>query len=211
MGELLDLSSWKRAPHYRFFRSYDRPFFGVCAEVDVTILADRCAGPEAPSFFLAALWLSLRAANRVEAFRLRLRPEGVWRHGRVDAASTLLRDDETFGFAYFPLEEEFDAFHRRGRRILAEARTRRDLDPADHRDDLLHYSVLPWIRFTSFSHARRTDPLDSVPKIVFGKHEKDGDARRMPVSVEVHHALVDGLHVGRFLEAFQAGLLEPRL
>ena len=28
----------------------------------------------------------------------------------------------------------------------------------------------------------------------------------MPVSVEVHHALVDGLHVGRFYEMFQARL-----
>jgi chloramphenicol O-acetyltransferase type A len=31
----------------------------------------------------------------------------------------------------------------------------------------------------------------------------------MPVSVEVHHALVDGLHVGRFYEAFQRGLDRP--
>jgi chloramphenicol O-acetyltransferase len=25
----------------------------------------------------------------------------------------------------------------------------------------------------------------------------------MPVSIEVHHALVDGVHVGRFFERFQ--------
>jgi len=30
--------------------------------------------------------------------------------------------------------------------------------------------------------------------------------RLMPVSVEVHHALVDGLHVGRFHAAFQRRL-----
>ena len=26
---------------------------------------------------------------------------------------------------------------------------------------------------------------------------------KMPVSIEVHHALADGLHVGRYLERFQ--------
>jgi chloramphenicol O-acetyltransferase type A len=31
----------------------------------------------------------------------------------------------------------------------------------------------------------------------------------MPVSVEVHHALVDGIHVGRFLERFQTLLRQP--
>ncbi|MEZ4454743.1 MAG: CatA-like O-acetyltransferase [Nannocystaceae bacterium] len=29
---------------------------------------------------------------------------------------------------------------------------------------------------------------------------------RLPISVEVHHAVMDGLHVGRYLEALQAGL-----
>ena len=80
------------------------------------------------------------------------------------------------------------------------------LDPQDHRDDLLHYSVLPWISFTSFSHARRHRADDSVPKIVFGRYRGDAGAERMPVSVEVHHALVDGLHVGRFLDRMQARL-----
>jgi chloramphenicol O-acetyltransferase len=28
----------------------------------------------------------------------------------------------------------------------------------------------------------------------------------MPVSVEVHHALMDGLHVSRFFDRFQTGL-----
>jgi chloramphenicol O-acetyltransferase type A len=32
--------------------------------------------------------------------------------------------------------------------------------------------------------------------------EKDGK-RSMPVSVHVHHALVDGLHVGQYIDRFQ--------
>jgi chloramphenicol O-acetyltransferase len=31
----------------------------------------------------------------------------------------------------------------------------------------------------------------------------------MPVSVEVHHALVDGLQVSRFLDVFQEDLEQP--
>ena len=78
------------------------------------------------------------------------------------------------------------------------------LEPADHRDDLIHFSVLPWISFTSVSHARRLGTNDSVPKIMFGKHYEAGERRRMPVSIEAHHSLVDGLHVGRFFARFQA-------
>jgi chloramphenicol O-acetyltransferase type A len=39
--------------------------------------------------------------------------------------------------------------------------------------------------------------------MVFGKMLEDGPTRRMPFSVEVHHALVDGIHVGKFFNLFQ--------
>nr|HRC84111.1 CatA-like O-acetyltransferase [Thermoanaerobaculia bacterium] len=77
------------------------------------------------------------------------------------------------------------------------------LEPRWDRDDLIHYSVLPWVAFTSFAHARKHNPGDSVPKIVFGRHQDRAGRRLLPVSVEVHHALVDGLHVGRFFARFQ--------
>jgi len=32
---------------------------------------------------------------------------------------------------------------------------------------------------------------------------------QLPMSVEVHHALMDGLHVGRFVNKMEAALLQP--
>lgn len=206
-GRLLDLDGWPRRSHFEFFRAYEHPFFNICADVRVTALYRRSREPEGPSFFLGALYASLRAANAVEQLRLRLRPEGVWLHDRIHAGSTVLRADETFGFGYFEFEPSWASFEEHGRAVLAAvAAGSGALDPQDERDDLIHYSVLPWIRFTSFAHARRHRALDSVPRIVFGRHhERDGE-RWMPVSVEAHHALVDGLHVARFLERFEAEL-----
>jgi chloramphenicol O-acetyltransferase type A len=31
----------------------------------------------------------------------------------------------------------------------------------------------------------------------------------LPISVEVHHALMDGLHVGRYLSSFEEALMKP--
>ncbi|SDK18202.1 Chloramphenicol acetyltransferase [Pedobacter sp. ok626] len=44
---------------------------------------------------------------------------------------------------------------------------------------------------------------DSVPKISFGKLTEINGKREMSVSIHVHHALMDGYHVGKFIEAFQ--------
>jgi len=123
----------------------------------------------------------------------------------------VMRDDDTFGFGYFDYTPEFRCFHEQGLRVLEVARTGRSFEPRLDRDDLIHYSVVPWISFTSVSHPRRWGGEDSIPKIVFGKHFAAGSARLMPVSVEVHHALVDGLHLGRFFERFEEELATPSL
>jgi chloramphenicol O-acetyltransferase type A len=211
-GTWFDLESWERSSQFQLFRVYDQPFFNICTDVDVSRLHQRCSAPDGPSFFLATLHLSLRAANHIRELRMRIRGERVWLHDRIHGGSIILRDDETFAFAYFDFEPRFDRFEELGREVIERARhSSAALDPQNDRDDLIHTSVLPWIRFTSFSHARRWHREDSVPKIVFGKHfERDG-TRWMPVSIEVHHALLDGIHVARFLEYFQNALREAEL
>ena len=208
MVRVLDIDGWKRREHFEFYRDFQNPFFSVCANVDVTGLKDWTKQTGA-SFFLASLFLSIRAANAIEEFRLRIRDGQVVVHDVISAGSTVLRADETFGFCTFDYVPDFARFQSAGRQTLerfhaAEAK----LEPHAERDDLVYYSVLPWIAFTSFSHARQIPTRESVPRIVFGKAQPSNGRSVMPVSVEVHHALVDGLHVGRFLEAFQAGVTD---
>jgi chloramphenicol O-acetyltransferase type A len=64
------------------------------------------------------------------------------------------------------------------------------------------------VHFSSYSNARKWGPHDSIPKIAFGRIDAQGDHLWMPLSVEVHHALMDGLHVGRFIQQFEAALGE---
>jgi chloramphenicol O-acetyltransferase type A len=201
---LLDLDTWSRREHFRFFLDYDNPFFNLCAEVDVSKLAEACRAPGGPSFFAASLYLSLRAANDVEPFRYRIHGDDVVVYDAVHAGSTILRDDGTFGFGYFNYDTDFGPFRARAEDVIDAARKGSGpLEDKPERDDMIHYSVIPWVAFTSFSHARRWDTEESVPKIVFGRRHGDSGAERMPVSVEVHHALVDGLHVGEFFQRFQ--------
>jgi chloramphenicol O-acetyltransferase type A len=75
--------------------------------------------------------------------------------------------------------------------------------------DLIRFSVLPWFDFTSLSHARNFSAHDSAPQITFGKITEVGDRFTMPVSIHVHHALADGLHVAQFVDQFEQYLAAP--
>lgn len=209
----IDPLTWRRRDHFRFYRQFDNPFFNVCAPVDVSAVYDASRRvPDRISFFTAILYASTRAVNESEELRCRIRGERVVVHPVVHPGSTVLLADETFRFASYTYHPEYARFHEGVRRVLEAVRKDPGpLDPQADRDDRVHYTVLPWIALTSFSHPRRWGTEDAVPKIVFGRHAEGPSGRAMPVSIEVHHGLVDGLHVGRWFQRFQALLTElPR-
>ena len=204
MAGPIDIRRWKRRQHYELFRKYAQPFFSVTVEVDVTRLAMHCRRPGAPPFFLTSLFLMLGAVNETDAFRLRLRRRGVWRHEAVAVGPTVLKTDETFAFVRIEPSDTLGTFLRAGKAAIAAALSGKALDATKSTDDIVYHSVLPWFRFTALTNALPAG--DSIPRIVFGKTTLDRRRAKMPVSVEVHHALVDGLDVARFLERFQERL-----
>lgn len=207
----LDIERWPRRHLFDFFKDYENPFFNVCANIDITALLSLGRSTETLSLSLAYLFFSLKAANEVEPFRYRLRGDQVVIHDRIHGGSTLLLDDQTFKFYYFDFDEDFARFQMGAKASRERARVPSgSLEDQPARDDLIHYSVLPWISFTSFSHARKGDRQDSIPKIVFGKYFSEGGAVKMPLSVEVHHALMDGVHVGEYFETVQTYFSDPQ-
>ena len=208
MGRTIDLEAWRRREHFLLFRGYDRPHFSIAAAVDVSAVYAASRGGEGASFTLATMFSAMHAANAVEAFRLRLRGDGVWCHDAVGIGCTVLRPDRTFGFTYFAHQASFARFAEEGRREMERARTATALGDEREADDAtLHATVLPWVRFTAFTNAMQRE--DSVPKLTFGRRYAEGGAWYLPVCVEVHHALVDGIDVGEFFERFQDLLARP--
>jgi len=203
MPRYLDIENWKRRDQFNFFNAYDNPFFGLCADVDITVLR-RQVKEQRLSFFFATLFLSLKAAHVVEEFRYRLEGERVVIHDRMMAGSTVLNADDTFSFCYFDFFPRFRDFQENASEVLRQhARDDHPWEDRDQRSDMIHYSVIPWIQFTSLSHARKFKTGDSIPKIVMGKYYSKADTIQMPLSLEVHHALMDGFHLGRYFGKFQ--------
>jgi chloramphenicol O-acetyltransferase type A len=111
----------------------------------------------------------------------------------------VLLPNETFTLAYFDYQVNFQKFMDQAERAVGDARLGDGGFRPDPDDDRVHFTTLPWLSFTSFSHARNWGVEDSVPKIAFGKFIKEDERTLLPFSVEVHHALMDGLHVGRYV------------
>lgn len=199
----LEIDNWARKDHFKFFKQFDEPFFGICFDIDCTNAYAKCK-EEKISFFLYYLHKSLVAANRIEPFRYRIEENSVFIYDRVDASPTINRPDGTFGFAYMDYYEDFNEFNREAKKEIEKVQNSHGLIPAISGENVIHFSSLPWISFKSISHARSFSFKDSCPKITFGKISEHDGIKRMPVSIHVHHALMDGIHVGQFIDEFQS-------
>jgi chloramphenicol O-acetyltransferase type A len=93
--------------------------------------------------------------------------------------------------------------------MIAHVKEEPTLSDEPGRDDLLFMTAIPWVSFTSFMHPLQLHPTDSVPRFAWGKFFEDGRSWKMPLSVQGHHALMDGIHVGRYLEELQGYLHKP--
>ena len=199
----IDIEAWNRKSQYLFFKDYDDPYFGLCTTLDVTDLR-RFVEVNHMSFFLSSLFVVQESANELFEFRLRIQGEEVLECQSVGIGSTVLQADDTFGFCYFEKRNTLEEFHSHGKERIAALKESPKLDEAGDRLDLFYSSLLPWINFTSIKHARHgCGETAGIPKFVFGKYYREGDRWLMPFSVEVHHALMDGIHVGRFLKRLQ--------
>jgi len=76
---------------------------------------------------------------------------------------------------------------------------------------MLFMTSIPWVSFTGFMHPVKLSPADSVPRFAWGKFRGEGQKTVMPLSVQGHHALMDGLHAGLFYEEFQRLSDNPEL
>lgn len=202
MKHVLSLEQWARKDLFQFFRQFSEPFFGVTVQADVT-RAYAQSKTEKTSFFLRYLHAALAAANDIEPFRYRMEGEGAVVYDVVHASPTISRNDGSFGFAYMDYHTDFASFAEIAQAEIERIEHTAGLFAATSGENVIHFSSLRWLNFTALSHARHFAFPDSAPKISFGKVTEQSGRYTMPVSIHVHHALMDGYHVGLWVDRFQ--------
>ncbi|WP_412467521.1 CatA-like O-acetyltransferase [Pedobacter sp. KLB.chiD] len=202
MKEKIDINTWIRKDHFKFFNAFQEPFFGVTVELDCTVTYQE-AKEKNVSFFLLYLHKSLVAANQVESFKFRIIDGEVWKYDTLNAAATINRPNGTFGFGYLDFYEDFEDFRMAANQEIKKVQASTGLIPSASGENVIHYSALPWLNFTALSHARNYAFQDSCPKISFGKLRDENERKIMSVSIHVNHALMDGFNVSQFVDGYQ--------
>jgi len=208
MMRYIDMKTWSRRNHFRLFSTFNHPHFSMCVNADITSYHSYVKR-NGYSFTVSIVYAIARAANAISEFRQRIRGDQVVEHEIVNPGFTILVDEDLFSFCTIEYTRDFPEFAKLAAKNIAQVKAHPDLEVNSGRDDVLFMSPIPWVSFTSFTHPMQYHPTDSVPRFAWGKYFQENDSLKMPLGVQGHHALMDGIHMGRFYEKMQAYLDQP--
>ncbi len=199
----IDLNTWSRKEVYHFFKNFEYPKFSVTVDVDVSHFY-QVVKEKKRSFYFSMIHLLMKEMNQNENFKYRILGHEVYLCDTIHPSYTELIDQtDQFKIVNSPYIEDVDLFIK----MVKEKSNHQGSEFINYDDetrhDLVYITTFPWAKFTHVTNAYHEPHQDSIPRICFGKFEKINERLMMPLSIEVHHGCMDGLHVGKFIERFQ--------
>jgi len=202
--QIVDLETWPRAAQFHLFRSYQQPHYATTTRLDVTHMMARKSDGVSP--YRACLFAIGAGLHAVPELRMRFRGDVVIAHDMVTLSMTVPTNAGSFGYAYVPFIANFATFVAQAQALIDEVAQGEMLQANNgERDDLAYLSCMPWLDYTAINNAL-PGPDDCIPRVSWGKIVGKGGRWDMAMTLEVHHALVDGAQVGAYFDAVQMAL-----
>ncbi|KUG05491.1 chloramphenicol acetyltransferase [hydrocarbon metagenome] len=208
--EIINLDTWERTIHYKFFKRMDYPHYNIGVNIDITNFLDKIEENKIP-FYYAMIYAATYALNQVKEFRYRIRGEQVVLHNMIHPSFADMSDGtELFKMVTVSMEKSILDFTKKAKEKSKNQMNYFVIEDVEGRDDLTYITCVPWMSFTHLSHTISFNKDDSIPRLAWGKHFKESDKLLLPFSVQAHHSFVDGIHMGKYIDCLQEYLNEYR-
>jgi chloramphenicol O-acetyltransferase type B len=197
---VIDLQSWKRAMHCQIFRNCIEPAYCVTIELDITHFLEKVRA-NGYSFTLALIYAVSKSANEIEEFRYRFVDGQVVLFDRINTAFTYLNPEtELFKVVNVEMKDTIDDYVFTAK-YVAEKQEAYFTGPLGN--DVFQFSPFPWVSYTHISHTNSGKKDNATPIFDWGKYFEREKKIFLPFSIQVHHSFVDGIHIGKLVDALQ--------
>ena len=205
----IDRTTWPRAEHFDFFLPFSQPYFNVVIDLEVGGLF-KFAKLRQLSFTACYLYCLQKVVERYAPIRYRIVDNKPVEVTDITLSTVFLRSDESFRFVPLKTQNsllEYCEHYTQQKDTFLDKRLLNQsfIEGAD-KIEQMYISILPWFKFSGFKHAEHTPNTSGIPKVVFGQYQIEQGT--LPVSIEVHHALMDGLHISQFIDVFNQVVAE---
>ncbi len=208
MKTKINLKNYKRKGLLEFFKNNQFPHFSTTSNVNITDLKD-FVDQNKSGFFLSISFLISKSINLIPELRHRMIDGELFEFNQVDPGFTVLLEDETFSFCDCQYFENFKQYREYAIVQIKKVKESPNLE-TKQKHHMFFMSNLPWFNFSSIVH-----PYDQryafIPIVSIGKYFKQENELIIPIGIQVHHGLVDGIHVGKFYNRLSQMCNQPEI
>lgn len=196
----INLAHWERTAHYQIFRNYAQPQYCVTFELDITHFLE-VIRKQKYSFTFSFIFAVSKCANQIKEFRYRFVEGKPVIFDKINTAFTYLnKNTELFKVVNVEMTDTMDEYVTLATK---KEQAQNEYFTAPLGNDVFQFSAFPWITYTHISHTDSGKKDNATPLFDWGKYfEKDGRIM-LPLSVQVHHSFVDGVHIGKLADVLQ--------
>ncbi len=198
---LIDLEKWERKEFYLHFINEVRCTYSTTVHLDITNLKGQRLYP-------AMIWLLTKVVNLFPEFRTALSDEGLGVYDNMHPAYTIFnKESKTFSGIWTEFDSDYRKFLKAYENDTEKFASSVKFSPkSDRPKNSFDISMIPWFTFTAFDINVFDEGKYLLPIFTMGKFIEMDGKRMLPLSIQVHHAVCDGYHIGKFLEALQESI-----
>ncbi len=197
----IDLETWGRREYYLHYLNEVRCNYSTTVNLDITSL-------KGFGLYPAMIWLLTQTVNQIPEFRTALTDEGLGIYNQMHPAYTVFdQDSKTFSGIWTEFNTDYNKFLKAYKKDAATFSSSMKFAPKPNRPpNSFDISMVPWFTFTAFDINVFGEGKHLLPIFTMGKFFDMSGKRMLPLAIQVHHAVCDGYHVGRFIEMLQEEL-----
>lgn len=209
----IDIESWERKSHYRWFSSFARPTLAMDIKLDVTNILKEAKAKHV-STFASIMYVFSEALNHNRGFRLREFHGDVVEIEHANVAYTIMVNENTFvncrartglGFQTYA-----DDFYANKKKYENSNYVQEEYNNVEIIDDI-YCSCTPWINFLSVEQPIPDNNHESrsIPRLAWGAYYQEGEKTYITLNITANHALVDGIDFAKVVKEIEAMFASP--
>lgn len=199
--EKIDRNTWARKEYFEHYFSNVPCTYSMTVKLDITRIRERQI-----KLYPAMLYYLTTVVNRYCEFRTSFNENnelGIYRE-MIPCYTVFHKDTETFSClwtVYTSNIEDFLAEYEKD--ILQYGNQKGMMAKPDVPSNSFDVSMIPWAAFEGFNLNLQKGYDYLKPIFTMGKYYQEAGRTLIPLAIQVHHAVCDGFHVCRFIDALQ--------
>lgn len=197
----IDRENWMRKEYFEHYFANIPCTYSMTVKLDITRIIETNK-----KLYPSMLYCIATIVNRHPEFRTAFNDKGeLGIYSEMIPSYTVFhKDTETFSNLWTDYNPDFEVFFRSYEKDMLQFGNQKGMiGKPDVPPNVFTVSMIPWSSFEGFNLNLQKGYNYLIPIFTIGRYSQENGKIKIPLAIQVHHAVCDGFHACRFVNELQ--------